>query len=59
MEYLIVNISIFKTLETIKNRNPILVETGCGASTIAMFLYCVLNNGHLYPGIPTEAKVPF
>ena len=52
-------ISIFKTLETIKNRNPILVETGCGASTIAMFLYCVLNNGHLYSWDTNGSKGSF
>jgi len=41
-------IAIYKVLKQIESKSPILVETGCGASTIAMFLFCALNKGKMF-----------
>lgn len=41
-------LAIYRILKQIKSDKQILIETGCGASTIAMFLYCALNNGKMY-----------
>ena len=45
-------IAIFKALSLIeedrKNKSKIYIETGCGASTLALFLGAVINNGHVY-----------
>ncbi len=41
-------LAIYRTLNQIKTTKPILIETGCGASSLAMFLYCALNNGKMY-----------
>lgn len=40
--------AIYRILKQIKSDRPILLETGCGASTLAMFLYCALNNGKMF-----------
>ena len=39
---------ILNSLEKKKKKKLILTETGCGASTLAMFLYCALFGGKLY-----------
>ena len=41
-------VAIYRILKQIKSDRPILLETGCGASTLAMFLYCALNNGKMF-----------
>ena len=41
-------LAIYRLLKDIKSDNPILIETGCGASTLAMFFYCALNNGKMH-----------
>lgn len=41
-------LAIYRILKQIKSDKQVLIETGCGASTIAMFLYCALNNGKMY-----------
>ena len=41
-------LAIYRVLKQIKSGKPVLVETGCGASTLAMFLYCALNNGKMF-----------
>jgi len=41
-------LAIFRVLEQIKSNKPVLIETGCGASTLAMFIYCVFNNGKMF-----------
>ena len=41
-------LAIYRVLKLIKSDKPVLVETGCGASTLAMFLYCALNNGKMF-----------
>ena len=44
-------ISIYKNLNQLykeKRKKLILLETGCGASSIAMFLFCALNGGKLF-----------
>ena len=38
-------LAIFKILQKTKsNKNVVPIETGCGASTLAIFLHCCLNN---------------
>jgi hypothetical protein len=41
-------LAIYRSLNQIKSDQPIVIETGCGASTLAFFLYSALNNGKLY-----------
>ena len=41
-------LAIYRILKQIQSDKQVLIETGCGASTIAMFLYCALNNGKMY-----------
>jgi hypothetical protein len=44
-------IAIFKILKSLKQKKKkrlVLLETGCGASTLAMFLYCALYGGTMY-----------
>ena len=44
-------VAIFKILKSLKQKKKkrlVLLETGCGASTLAMFLYCALYGGTMY-----------
>ena len=41
-------IAIWKILNKQPIKNPVLIETGSGASSIALFLYAALNDGCLY-----------
>ena len=44
-------LEIFKILKNVrkkKKRNLILTETGCGASTVAIFLHCALYGGRMF-----------
>jgi len=41
-------LAIWDVLNKIEQRNPVLIETGSGASSLAMFLYVVLHDGTLY-----------
>ena len=41
-------LAIFRSLKQINSEKPIIIETGCGASTLAFFLYAALNNGKVY-----------
>ena len=41
-------LAIYSVLKQINSNRPVLIETGCGASTIAMFLYCALNKGKMF-----------
>ena len=41
-------LAIYRSLQQIKSNQPVIIETGCGASTLAFFLYSALNNGKLY-----------
>ena len=44
-------IAIFRMLKLLKqkkNKKLVLLETGCGASTLAMFLHCALHGGTMY-----------
>jgi hypothetical protein len=52
-------IAIFRTLSNIEKPNPIILETGCGASTLALFLYAVLNNGKVYSWDTNGSKGSF
>lgn len=52
-------IAIYKSLSLIKSKNPIIVETGCGASTIALFMYCYLNKGKLFSWDTNGSKGSF
>lgn len=52
-------LAIYKSLRFIKSSNPIIVETGCGASTLAFFMYCYLNNGKLFSWDTNGSKGSF
>ena len=52
-------LAIYRILKNIDSKNPILIETGCGASTIAMFLYCALNDGKMYSWDTNGSKGSF
>ena len=41
-------LAIYRILKQFKSDKPVLIETGCGASTLAMFLYCAINNGKMF-----------
>jgi hypothetical protein len=44
-------LAIFRSLDSLKNPaqgTQVLVETGCGASTLAMVLWSIVNDGHVY-----------
>jgi hypothetical protein len=44
-------LEIFKTIKILKrnkNKKLTLIETGCGASSLAMFLHCALYGGEMY-----------
>tara|TARA_B100001057_G_C22838827_1_gene946250 strand:- start:499 stop:1308 length:810 start_codon:yes stop_codon:yes gene_type:complete len=52
-------LAIYRILKNLDTKNPILVETGCGASTIAMFLYCALYEGKMYSWDTNGSKGSF
>tara|TARA_B100001123_G_scaffold101813_1_gene117670 strand:+ start:30987 stop:32780 length:1794 start_codon:yes stop_codon:yes gene_type:complete len=52
-------IAIFRTLNLVKSSKPILLETGCGASTLALFLYAVLNKGKVFSWDTNGSKGSF
>lgn len=52
-------LAIYRTLTSIEKSKPIFVETGCGASTLALFLYAALNGGHLYSWDTNGSKGSF
>ena len=44
-------LAIFKILKILRKRKKkelVMIETGCGASTIAMFLHCAIYGGKMY-----------
>ena len=41
-------IAIYRSVQKLSANKPILIETGCGASTLAMFIYCALNSGKMF-----------
>ena len=41
-------LAIYRTLVSMNKKDSTLIETGCGASTLAMFLYAVLNDAHIF-----------
>jgi hypothetical protein len=52
-------ISIFRTLGSMDKANPIILETGCGASTLAMFLHAVLTDGKVFSWDTNGSKGSF
>jgi len=55
-------IAIFQALEKLRiqsKRKLFLVETGCGASTLAMYLHCVLHGGSMYSWDTNASKGAF
>lgn len=52
-------ISIFRTLGSMDKTKPIILETGCGASTLAMFLYAVLTDGKVFSWDTNGSKGSF
>ncbi len=52
-------IAIYRTLCSIKKPEPIILETGCGASTLALFLYAVLNGGKIFSWDTNGSKGSF
>ncbi len=45
-----------KKLRKIKKKNLIILETGCGASTLALFLHCAINGGRLFSWDTNQTK---
>tara|TARA_B100001250_G_scaffold156721_1_gene134753 strand:+ start:1715 stop:2530 length:816 start_codon:yes stop_codon:yes gene_type:complete len=41
-------LAIYRSLKEIDSPEPVLLETGCGASTLALFLYAALNKGKVF-----------
>ena len=52
-------ISIYHTLASMCKAKPIILETGCGASTLAMFLYVALNGGKVFSWDTNGSKGSF
>lgn len=52
-------IAIFKHLKKIKSNKPVLLETGSGASSLALVLYAALNNGTVYSWDTNGSKGSF
>ena len=52
-------IAIYRTLTSIKNPEPVILETGCGASTLALFLYVALNDGKVFSWDTNGSKGSF
>jgi predicted O-methyltransferase YrrM len=54
-------IAIYKVLKLLikKNKKLTLLETGTGSSTIAMFLFCALNNGRMFSWDTNGSKGSF
>lgn len=52
-------ISIYRTLKSLKTPKPIILETGCGASTLALFLYAALNDGKVFSWDTNGSKGSF
>ena len=55
-------VAIFKLLEKLKKKNKkklVLSETGCGASTIAMYLHCSINGGRMFSWDTNASKGSF
>ena len=49
-------IALYKLLKLLKKKNKKLtiVETGVGASTVALFLYCAINGGRVFYTTPDQ-----
>lgn len=50
-------ITIFREVKKIKNKKNIILETGCGASTMSLFLACYLNKTHFISYEINKSKV--
>ena len=48
--------SSLKKLKKIKKKNLIILETGCGASTLALFLHCAIHGGRLFSWDTNQTK---
>ena len=51
-------LAIYRSLSNLK-KNPVMIETGCGASTLAMFLHAALNSGKVYSWDTNGSKGSF
>jgi hypothetical protein len=52
-------LAIYRTLAALDKPNPIILETGCGASTLALFLHAVLNDGKVFSWDTNGSKGSF
>jgi len=52
-------LAIYRTLSGINTPSPMILETGCGASTLALFLYAALNNGKVFSWDTNGSKGSF
>ena len=55
-------LAIFKLLEKLNKKNKkrlVLLETGCGASTIAMYLHCAIYGGKMFSWDTNASKGSF
>lgn len=41
-------LAIYRVLKSFQKESAVLIETGCGASSLALFLYAALTNGKVY-----------
>jgi len=52
-------LAIYRSLSAIKSDKPVIIETGCGASTLAFFLYAALNSGKVFSWDTNGSKGSF
>lgn len=52
-------VAIFHTLSSIESDEPVILETGCGASTLSLFLYAALNGGKVFSWDTNGSKGSF
>ena len=52
-------LAIYRTLSLLDKTKPVILETGCGASTLAFFLFSVLHNGKIFSWDINSSKGSF
>jgi len=52
-------LELYRNLKKIKTKKPVLIETGCGASTLVFFFYASLHGGKLYSWDTNGSKGSF
>lgn len=52
-------VALFRSLHGLRNKESVLVETGAGASSLALFLHCALFGGRMYSWDTNASKGAF